>query len=423
MAGRFLMHDFQYKNGELYCEEVPLEEIASEMGTPLYVYSYHTLVDHFQKLDDAFAGIPHLVCYSVKANPNLALLKILSDRGAGADVISGGELFRAIKAGVSPNRIVFAGIGKTQEEIEQALDLGVLMLNVESSEELKMIDQIAGAMGKKARIALRVNPDIDARTHPYVATALKEAKFGIDMDEALEGYRMARGMDNLEVTGVHLHLGSQITDVDPYLEAVEKVEDLVVALQEEGFQIRYVNMGGGFGIPYQYEEVPLPADYAAVVGPVLEKLGCVTIWEIGRMIVGNAGVLLTRVLYRKSTQRKEFIIVDAAMNDLIRPSLYGSYHEIKAVRESERPTVKADVVGPVCESGDFLALDRDLPIFDQGELAAVMGAGAYAFSMSSNYNSRRRAAEVLVKGDRWYVIRRREAFEDLIRGEEIPEGL
>ncbi len=417
------MNDFQYKDGTLYCEQVSVAEIAAQTGTPLYVYSSHTITDHFGKLDEAFADVPHLICYSVKAASNLAILSLLADYGAGADIVSGGELYRALRAGVSPDSIVYAGIGKTAPEIAKALEAGVLMFNVESGEELEQIERVAAAMGKKARVALRVNPDVDPATHPYIATGLREAKFGIPIDSALDEYRRARELAHVEPVGVHTHIGSQIIDVGPYAEAVQKMGDLVAALREDGFRIDYFNMGGGFGIPYQDEDVPVPADYASRMGEALKSLQCTIIWEIGRMIVGNAGVLLTRVLYRKSAPEKEFIIVDAAMNDLIRPSLYNSYHEIRPVSQGIRDTVKADVVGPICESGDFLARDREVPLFEQGELAAIMSAGAYGFSMSSNYNSRPRAAEVLVKGDKWFLVRRREEYEDLVKGEEIPRGL
>ncbi len=417
------MNDFQYKEGTLYCEGVSVAEIAAQTGTPVYVYSAHTMTDHFRKLDEAFADVPHLICYSVKAASNLAILSLLADYGAGADIVSGGELHRALRAGIPPDSIVYAGIGKTAPEIAKALEAGVLMFNVESAEELEQIQRVAAAMGKKARVALRVNPDVDPATHPYIATGLREAKFGIPIGEALAEYRRARELDHIDPVGVHTHIGSQIIDVGPYAEAVGKLANLVEDLRADGFHIDYFNMGGGFGIPYQDEDVPVPADYAETVGAALRSLGCTVIWEIGRMIVGNAGILLTRVLYRKSAPDKNFIIVDAAMNDLIRPSLYGSYHEIKSVREGEREMITADIVGPICESGDFLAKQREVPLFEQGELAAVMSAGAYGFSMSSNYNSRPRAAEVLVKGDKWFVVRRREEYEDLTRDEEIPRGL
>jgi diaminopimelate decarboxylase len=411
------MHDFNYSDGELYCENVPLALIAAEVGTPVYVYSRHTLTYHYGLLDEAFSSLPSLICYSVKANSNLAIIGSLARQGAGADIVSGGELFRAMRAGIPPEKIVYAGIGKTEREISYALDAGILMFNVESAAELLALDRVAGEMGKVASIALRINPDVDPETHPYIATGLREAKFGIEMEQALSIYEQARGLRNLEVTGVHQHIGSQITSVEPFQESLFKTRQLVSALQGKGFDIRYINIGGGFGIPYQDETVPRPSDYAEVLEPIVKDCGCQAILEIGRMIVGNAGLLLTKVLYRKRTGEKEFLIVDAAMNDLIRPSLYGSFHELWPLKESGRGEEAVDVVGPVCESGDFLAKDRKLPRMEPGEFLAVMSAGAYGFAMSSNYNSRVRAAEVMVDGERFRVVRDRESYEDLLRGE------
>lgn len=411
------MHEFKYLNGELYCEEAPLRRIAGEVGTPLYIYSRRTLRDHYRKLDEAFSGLPHLICYSVKANSNLAVLSTLAAEGAGADIVSGGELFRAREAGIAAEKVVYAGIGKTEEEMAYALRSGILMFNVESETELSTLDRVAGELGAKARIALRVNPDVDAETHPYIATGLKQAKFGIDIDEALSVYESAALLPHVEVVGVHQHIGSQITRVEPFQESLAIIGELVKRLQSKGIPIRYINIGGGFGIPYRQEEVPYPRDYAQALEPVLRESGCAVILEIGRMIVGNAGILVTRVLYRKHTGEKGFLVVDAAMNDLIRPSLYGSYHEIVPVRETGRGEEVVDVVGPVCESGDFLARERTLERAEPGELLAVMSAGAYAFTMSSNYNSRRRVAEVMVDGDAFMVVRERETYEDLVRGE------
>jgi len=411
------MHEFKYLNGELYCEDVPLRRIAEEVGTPAYVYSRGTILAHYRRLDEAFASLPHLICYSVKANSNLAVLSTLSGEGAGADIVSGGELYRALKAGVPPSRIVFAGIGKTEAEMVSALESGILMFNVESPTELSMLNEVAGGLDKKADIALRVNPGVDAETHPYIATGLREAKFGIEIGEALNVYEEAASLPHINVVGVHQHIGSQITRVDPFKQSLTKVGELVKRLQEKGIGVRYINIGGGFGIPYKQEDVPYPRDYARAVGPVLVESGCTVILEIGRMIVGNAGVLLTRVLYRKRTGDKGFLVVDAAMNDLLRPSLYGSFHEILPVKSLNREAETVDVVGPVCESGDFLARDRDLPHSEPGELLAVMSAGAYAFAMSSNYNSRCRPPEVMVDGSTVRVVRERESYEDLVRGE------
>ncbi len=413
------MHAFEFKDGELYCEDVPLQRIAEETGTPVYVYSRRTLKDHYRRLEEAFSPLPHIICYSVKANSNLAVLATLADEGAGADIVSGGELYRALKAGIKPEKVVYAGIGKTREEMAYALRSGILMFNLESELEMEALDEVAGELGVKASVALRVNPDVDAETHPYIATGLKEAKFGIGIEDAVEAYKRAASLDNLEVAGVHQHIGSQITQVEPFRESLSRVGELVERLQSIGIDIRYINIGGGFGIPYHGEEVPYPRDYAQALEPILRRSGCTVILEIGRMIVGNAGVLLAQVLYRKRTAEKRFLVVDAAMNDLIRPSLYGSYHEILPVMERERQLEKVDVVGPVCESGDFLARGRELPALEPGELLAVMSAGAYSFTMSSNYNSRRRAAEVLVDGERFEVVRERESYEDLVRGERI----
>jgi diaminopimelate decarboxylase len=413
------MHEFNYLNGEMYCEEVPLRHIAEEVGTPAYIYSRNTITAHYRRLDEAFSSLPHMICYSVKANSNLAVISTLAQEGAGADIVSGGELYRVLKAGIPSFKIVFAGIGKTETEMASAIQSGVLMFNVESPTELSMLDRVAGELGKKADIALRVNPDVDPATHPYIATGLREAKFGIGMEDALDVYESAAALPNVNVVGVHQHIGSQITRVEPFRESLARVGELVKRLQGNGIDIRYINIGGGFGIPYKQEDVPYPRDYARALGPMLKDSGCTIILEMGRMIVGNAGVLLTKVLYHKHSRDKGFLIVDAAMNDLLRPSLYGSFHEILPVQSLDREEETVDVVGPVCESGDFLAKDRELPHSEPGELLAVMSAGAYAFAMSSNYNSRRRPPEVMVDGDRVDVIRERESYEDLVRGEHV----
>lgn len=416
-GGYTAMHEFRYSNGELYCEGTPLRRIAEEVGTPAYVYSRRTLRDHYRRLEEAFSGLPHLICYSVKANSNLAVLSTLAADGAGADIVSGGELFRALKVEIPAEKIVFAGIGKTEAEMAYALQAGILMFNVESPTELAALDRVAGEVGGKADIALRVNPDVDAETHPYVATGLKEAKFGISIEEALSIYNQAASLPHINVVGVHQHIGSQITRVEPFRESLSMIRDLAKMLRGNGLDIRYINIGGGFGIPYQKEEVPYPRDYARALEPILKESGCTVILETGRMIVGNAGVMMTRVLYRKRTGDKDFLVVDAAMNDLIRPSLYGSFHEILPVRNRGREEETVDVVGPICESGDFLARGRSMPRAEPGDLLAVMSAGAYGFSMSSNYNSRRRAAEVMVDEERFGVVRERETYEDLVRGE------
>ena len=417
------MHFFEYKNQQLHCEEIPIESIAEKVGTPLYLYSYHTLVRHFTVFDKAFHGIPHLVCFSAKANSNLALLRLFINLGGGVDVVSGGELYRAIKAGADPQKIVFSGVGKRVDEIEYALKTGILMFNVESSQELSVINEVAGRFGKKAHIAIRVNPDIDPKTHPYISTGLKQNKFGIDILRAPMAYRLASQLPNLKIVGIDCHIGSQLIQVEPVIEALRKLKQLVENLRKEGMEIQYLDLGGGLGITYEDEEPPHPMEYASNILEEIKGFGCTLILEPGRVIVGNAGILVTKVLYTKENEEKRFVIVDAGMNDLVRPSYYGSYHQILPVRKEGREEIVADVVGPICESSDFLAKGRKMLKVNPGEMIAVMSAGAYGFSMSTNYNSRPRVAEVIVRDDQMFVIRQRESYEDLIRGEEIPEFL
>jgi diaminopimelate decarboxylase len=375
--------------------------------------------------DRAFAAIPHIIAFAMKANSNLAILRLMAKEGSGVDIVSGGELFRALKAGVPPSKIVFAGVGKSAEEIRDALKADILMFNVESSAELLAINEVAASIGKPARVALRINPDIDPKTHPYISTGLKKSKFGIAADRALDEFKLASTLSHIDVVGVHKHIGSQLTDVTPFVEALKKVLKLVEALRGDGLNIRYVNIGGGLGITYSDETPPMPQDLAEAISPLVRDLKATLIMEPGRVIVGNAGILVTKVLYMKEGESKKFVIVDAAMNDLIRPSLYGAYHEIRPLSEAvlQRPTHQVDVVGPVCESGDFLAKDRTLPDVRPGECLAVMSAGAYGFVMSSNYNSRPRVPEALVKDGEIHVIRTRESQEDLIKGESIPAFL
>ena len=417
------MHFFEYKNHQLHCEGIPIQKIAEEVGTPFYLYSYHTLVRHFTIFDEAFKGMPHLICYSAKANSNLAFLRLFVNLGGGVDVVSGGELYRAVKGGADPKKIVFSGVGKREDEIEYALKTGILMFNVESSQELQVINEVAGRIGKKATIAIRVNPDIDPKTHPYISTGLKQNKFGIDILRAPMAYRLASQMDNLKIVGIDCHIGSQLVEVEPLVEALRKLKQLVENLRKEGMEIQYLDLGGGLGITYEDEEPPHPTEYASTILEEIRGFGCTLILEPGRVIVGNAGVLVSRVLYTKENEEKRFVIVDAGMNDLVRPSYYGSYHQILPVKEETREEIVADVVGPICESSDFLAKGRKIPNLQSGELIAVMSAGAYGFSMSTNYNSRPRIAEVLVRDDQMFVIRQRENYEDLIRGEVIPEFL
>lgn len=414
------MNDFIYRNNELYCEDVPLARIADEVGTPFYVYSAATLRNHFCAFRDAFAQVNHVICFAVKANSNLAVLNLFAREGGGADIVSGGELFRAIKAGVEPGKIVYAGVGKKREEIEFALKTGVLMFNIESAQEMEVINEVAGSMGVKARVALRVNPDVDPQTHPYISTGLKKSKFGIPIERALEFYQAARDLPHIEVVGIHKHIGSQLTQVGPFVDALEKIVALVRELKSNGIDIQYIDVGGGLGITYKEEEPPHPRDLAKAILPLVRDLGCTLVFEPGRVLVGNAGALVTKTLYLKKGAEKNFIVVDAAMNDLARPSLYGSYHECRPVVKKDGQRLVADVVGPICESGDFLAKDREVEEPGQGDLLAFMSAGAYGFTMSSNYNSRPRVAEVLVSKDRFFVVKERERLEDLVRGEHIP---
>lgn len=424
------MHHFTYKNEQLYCEEVALADIAAQVGTPVYVYSQATLERHYRVFDEAFRDHDHLVCFSVKANSNLAILRVLFSLGAGADVVSAGELYRALRAGCAPQKIVFSGVGKREDEIEYALKSGILAFNVESEGELAAIDRVAGRLGVRAPISLRVNPDVDAETHPYISTGLKKNKFGISVTAARAAYRTARALPNLQVRGIDFHIGSQLTKTSPFGDAVARVAELARDLVAEGVKLELIDVGGGLGIPYQEagEEPPSPTDYAAAIAAAVAPfsgLGLRLICEPGRVIVGNAGVLLTRVLYLKQGEMKNFTIVDAAFNDLVRPALYGSYHAIKPVVRRTGLTTPwiTDVVGPICETGDFLARDRELAKPAENDLLAVMSAGAYGFVMASNYNSRPRAAEVLVRGREYAVVRRREELEDLVRGEEIPSWL
>lgn len=417
------MHHFSYREGVLCCEDVEVSKIAEEVGTPFYLYSYATLKRHFEAFDRSFAEVPHIVCYSVKANSNLAVLRLFSKLGGGADIVSGGELFRAVKAGVEPGKIVYSGVGKREDEIEYALREDILMFNVESHQELELIDKVAEREKRRARIALRVNPDVDPKTHPYISTGLKKNKFGIPVQEALEEYRFASTLKNIDIVGVDCHIGSQLTHIQPFVDALKKVRELVLKLRDDGINIRYLDMGGGLGITYSDEAPPHPTEYGVAIIEGARDLGVTLIFEPGRVMVGNAGILVSKVLYTKKGEEKNFIVADAAMNDLARPSLYGSYQKIVPVRQSSEPKIVADVVGPICESGDFLAKDRELPPFKQGDLLAVASAGAYGFTMSSNYNSRVRAAEVMVKGDSFEVIREREEYRDLARGEKVPSFL
>ncbi|MBI4832026.1 MAG: diaminopimelate decarboxylase [Candidatus Lindowbacteria bacterium] len=410
------MNLFNYHHGELFCEDLPISRIAETAGTPFYLYSKNTLLRHYRRFDDSLAGIGHIICFAFKANSSLAILKILADAGSGADVVSGGELYRALRVGIPPGRIVFNGNAKTEEEIKAALDCDILMFNIDSESELNLLSRFAGQMGRRARVALRVNPDIDPRTHPYISTGLKENKFGIPIEHALEFYKQAAEMPNIEVVGIHKHIGSQIVELSPFIESLERVVGLVTELNRLGLGIRYMDMGGGIGITYNDEEPPSFEEYVGAVRPLIETCRCTLIVEPGRVIVGNAGILVTRILHVKSTGRKTFVVVDAAMNDLIRPSIYGAYHQIVPVRrrEGDAKKIVADVVGGICESADFFARGRELPELEAGELIAIMSAGAYGSTMSSNYNSRPLIAEVMVNGTQLKVIRRRQTFDEMV---------
>jgi diaminopimelate decarboxylase len=411
---------FDYQDNTLYCEQVPLAEIAKAAGTPCYVYSAQSILDAYRAYDRSFGEIPHTVCYAVKANSTLAILSLLAKAGSGFDIVSGGELYRVLQAGGDPARVVFSGVGKTAAEIEYALNEGIHSFNCESEAELALIDALAARLGKKARFALRVNPDVDAVTHPYISTGLHDHKFGIDIRDAEAVYDRARQYRNIEARGVSCHIGSQILDIEPMLEAADKVIALVERLRAQGHNIDQLDAGGGLGVRYKPEDEP--AEIETLVGRLhdrLAKSGARIMIEPGRSIVGPAGVLLTRVLYRKQSPKKEFVIVDAAMNDLIRPSLYKAHHEIIPVRKNDLPVITADVVGPVCETGDFLARDREMVNALPGDLLAVCTAGAYGFVQASNYNSRPRPAEVLVEGEKWRIVRDRENMADLVRGEKV----
>ena len=418
------MNHFEYRDGALFCEDVALSAIAAQVGTPCYVYSHATLERHFTVFDQAFSAVPHLVCYSVKASSNIALLRLFANLGGGFDIVSGGELRRALHAGADPRRIVFSGVGKRDDEIGAALDAGILCLNVESEEELVVTSAIAEARRCKAPVAIRINPDVDPETHPYISTGLRTSKFGVPIGRARDVYALARSLPGIDVVGLDCHIGSQLTQTEPFVASLRRLLSLIEDLRSDGTAIRHLDLGGGLGIAYDQETPPHPVDYARAIMDEVGGHDLTLVFEPGRVIVGNAGALLTRVLFTKSNEAKDFVIVDAGMNDALRPALYGAWHAILPVDEPVTPALgRVDVVGPVCESGDFLARDRELPPARRGDLLAVMSSGAYGFSMSSNYNSRTRPAEVLVRGGEVHVIRRREALEDLTRGEEIPPFL
>lgn len=409
---------FEYKEGRLFCDQVDLTEVAQEAGTPAYVYSLQGILERFCAYDEALAGIDHRICYAVKANSNLSVLRALAAAGAGFDIVSGGELFRVLQAGGDPSRVIFAGVGKTPAEIEYGIISGIHGFNCESEAEIALIDALARRLGRKVSISVRVNPDVDANTHPYISTGLRDHKFGIDIEQVETVYQNAVALPNLAVEGVACHIGSQLLDPSPLLEAAGKLLALAQRLRNTGVPIRYLDLGGGWGVPYRFDDRRADlASHLRAIRQMANGRGFALFFEPGRSIVAECGVLLARVLYRKTTPRKEFIVLDAAMNDLIRPALYDAHHEIVPLRRSARGTIKADVVGPVCETGDFLALDREIPSLLPGDLVAILTAGAYGSVMASNYNSRPRPPEILVEGSSWRIARRRETFNDLVRGE------
>jgi diaminopimelate decarboxylase len=414
------MHYFEYQGGELHCEGVPLRKIADEVGTPVYIYSEQTLERHVRVFDEAFQSVPHLICYAIKANSNINLLRRFAQWGTGFDIVSGGELFRVLRAGASAEKVIFAGVGKTADEIRYALEADILFFNVESPAELESIQTIARDMGRRARVSIRANPDVDPRTHPYISTGMQKHKFGVSLSDARDLYRSARQLPNIDVVGMQCHIGSQITEITPFEQALASLREFIQELRGEGLTFKYLDFGGGLGISYTTEDPPSPAAYGAAVAAATKDLGLTIVLEPGRVIVGNAGILLARVILKKNQGAKRFLVTDAGMNDLIRPALYGSHHQLWPVNPRDEKEI-VDVVGPVCESADFIAKDRALGVLEPGELLAVMSAGAYGFSLSSNYNSRPRAAEVLVSGKTYQVIRKRETYEDLVRLEESDD--
>lgn len=418
------MHQFRYKNNDLYCDSLKVEDIARKIPTPFYLYSYSTLIDHYDKLKTAFKKVKPLICFSMKSNSNLSIVKSLLKKGSGLDIVSGGELYRAKLLKVNPKKIVYASVGKTEEEIKDAIKYGILFFNVESAPELELINSVATKLKKKIDVCLRINPNVNALTHHYTTTGKEENKFGLDMEAAEDLFLRKGTFSNIEISGIHVHIGSQITEAKPFVQALKVIISFIKKLNDDyNIELKWLNIGGGLGIVYNKEKPQTAQEFADNILPLIKDLKLKIILEPGRFVVGNAGILVTKVIYVKNAPKKRFVIVDAAMNDLLRPSLYEAYHEIMPLRFQisffEFKNKLADVVGPICESGDFLGKDRRLPDLKPGDLLAVMGAGAYGFSMSSNYNSRRRPAEVMVKNNRIYTIRSRETYKDLVIGERV----
>ncbi|PIQ87493.1 MAG: diaminopimelate decarboxylase [Candidatus Omnitrophica bacterium CG11_big_fil_rev_8_21_14_0_20_45_26] len=418
------MHDFEYRNGELYCEKVRVQDIAGRVGTPFYLYSYKTFTDHFLKIKKAFEPVKPLICFAMKANGNLAVLRALVQKGAGLDIVSGGELFKARKAGCPGARIVYAGVGKTDQEIADAIRANILLFNVESIPELENIQRVAHQLKRRVNVSLRINPGIDPHTHDYIATGKSESKFGIDLDTAHLTFMRSMRYPNVSICGLHVHIGSQITDGEPFVKAFRKVLIFVTSLEKEGHRIQYLNLGGGLGIIYSDEKPQTAAEFAKKVLPLFKGRRYKLIFEPGRFIAGNGGLFVTKVLYIKQAASKHYAIVDGGMNDLLRPALYGAYHEILPLTKATMGKVqKYDLVGPICESGDFLATNRKIQSLRSGDAVGLLGAGAYGFTMSSQYNARPRVAEVLVKGNRFDIVRERETYQDLIQRERVPAYL
>ena len=417
------MDYFDFKDNRLFCEDVDVNMIAADVGTPVFIYSTRTLLEHFRKLDRALASIDHLICYSVKANSNVAILRLLANEGAGFDIVSAGELYRARVAGADTAKVVFAGVSKTVAEIREAIESDILFFSVESEQELERINKIAGEMGKVARFAVRVNPDVDPMTHKNITTGKLENKFGLDMEVTLKVYDESRQMDNVEAAGIQMHIGSQLVSDEPYMTTIKKIKPLIAQIKGLGIDLQYLDIGGGLGVIYNDESPTTAAEFAGHVIPLIEDLRMTLVIEPGRFIVANAGALVTEVQYVKENPIKRFVMVDAGMNDLIRPALYQSYHRITPTVTARAETFTADIVGPICESSDVFGYDREIPEVGQGDLLAIMSAGAYGSAMSSNYNSKLKAPEVLVSGDQYHIIRRREGNSDIVRNEQLPEYL
>lgn len=415
--------NFNYKNNLLHCENIDLLTIANQIGTPFYVYSKKSMVDRFRNFQKAFEDIPHRIHYAVKSNSNINIIKLFCSIGAGLDVNSGGELYRALKSGANPKNILFTGVGKTEEEILFALKNDIFLFKIESFQELELLNQLAKQENKVANIAIRINPNVDPKTHPYITTGLYESKFGIAQELAIDAFRLAKNLPNLKILGIDMHIGSQITDIDAFREAVVIMNDLIFQLRAHGIEIEHFDVGGGLGVQYNDEPVPDVFEYANAIKDELKKSNCKIIFEPGRYLTADAGALVTKTLYIKSNRDKNFLIVDAAVNDLMRPALYDAYHHILPISNNSREKKIYDIVGPACETGDFFAKGREFVETKKGELIAIMSAGAYGFCMSSNYNSRRRVAEVIVDNNRFYVIRERESFEDLVRNEKLIDEL